>query len=121
MQANAALKARNITLDTLQKYCAKFKVPCEKSSNNNWFSKKHIAPDHVKYFASDILSMVPLLYSFLTRVVAPLGHMADNITCFGLLYKILSILQCTYVLTAETYAELGRASPTFQETLPEPH
>ena len=109
MQANAALKARNIVLDTLEKYCAKFTVPSENSSNKNWFSKKHIAPDYVKYFASDILAMVPLLYSFFTRVVAPLGHMADNITCFGLLYKILSILQCTYVLTAEKYAELRRA------------
>ena len=47
--------------------------------------------------------------AFVSRVVAPLGHMADNITCFGLLYKILSILQCTYVLTAEKYAELRRA------------
>ena len=109
MQANAALKARNIVLDTLEKYCAKFTMPSEHSSNKNWFSKKHIAPDHVKHFASDILCMVPLLYSFFTRVVAPLGHMADNITCFGLLYKILSILQCTYVLTAEKYAELRRA------------
>ena len=62
MQANAALKARNIVLDTLEKYCAKFTVPSENSSNKNWFSKKHIAPSHVKYFASDILAMVPLLY-----------------------------------------------------------
>ena len=41
----------------------------------------------MKNFASDILVMVPILYSFLTRVVAPLGHMADNITCFGLLFQ----------------------------------
>ena len=40
---------------------------------------------------------------------APLGHMVDNVGCFSVLDKILSILQYTYVLTAEKYTELREA------------
>ena len=98
-QKNNTLKNRDppITLVTLEEYADNFHVPTERDAvNKNWFKSKFLTKDHVKHFSSDVLCMLPIVYSFLVAVVEPIGVMTANVQSMGLLCKIVSILQMSY-------------------------
>ena len=100
------LKSRNIGLDTIAAYAEHFHVPaCHGKINPKWFDEHHLAEDHVRHFASDVLHMVPMLLSFMLDVVAPLGVLQRHIEGLDKLNKLLSFfLHCGRMTEARYHA-----------------
>ena len=89
------LHVNGISLDTVQTFVKQYTLPRRIGKVNvDWFSVNRIAEkgDQLKSFASEQLSMIPVLYCFLVQVVAPMGIMLEHIRCFKLLRTIVEIL-----------------------------
>ena len=59
-----------MSLDRLQQFASEFHLPKVKGRvSPNWFSDSVIDDDAVKLFSSEMLTVVPIIYVFLTMVV----------------------------------------------------
>ena len=102
------LKSRNIGLETITAYVEHFNAPaCHGRINPKWFDDHHLAEDHVRHFASDVLAMVPLLLSFMRDVVAPLGVLQRHIEGLEALNKVLSFFAHCGRVTEAKYHEMS--------------
>ena len=103
-------RGHDVGLDRLHEFALEFKLPKVRGRvSPNWFSDSIIDDDVVRLFASETWTVVPIIYAFLTMVVQPKGILADNIRCFGLLARILSILSGASDTTDAVYAALQTA------------
>ena len=106
---NADLKRRGIGLVTITEYVAHYSLPKTRGQFNPlWFSEAHLSKGFLRHFAQDIVSIIPLLLSFMLDVVKPLGIMLREIECLCLLDKLTSILMHTYDVTKEVYDNLEK-------------
>jgi hypothetical protein len=109
------LSNNGITMDTLAEYCSHWNLPTSRGQiNANWFSSDFVETDHVKHFASDVMSMMPLILAFMTDIVKPLGQMLRHTEAIALMDKILSILICCPVVTDAVHAELTSTIDQFR-------
>ena len=71
LRKSKTLKRVGITLDTLRQYAAHFISPRRRGKlNENWFHTQILGKDHVKAFASDVMTMVPILDAFMQDIIA---------------------------------------------------
>ena len=63
----------------------------------------------VRSFASEQLCMLPILHRFLIDVVQPLEIMADEIRCFSLLVRIVSLLSLGPEQSVQHTAEIQQS------------
>ena len=88
-----ALRAEGVTLEMIQRFAVTFTLPKARGKvQQSWFSDQRLNDDTVRSFASEQLSMVPILECFLSRVVKPLGMLPDHVKCFSLLRRLLEML-----------------------------
>ena len=105
-KCNVLVKA-GITLETCTEYCSHWVLPTAYAKiNTNWFDNHFLEQDHVKHFASDVLSMVPLLLAFMIDFCRPLGQLEEHIEALSLMEQILSLLICTTAMDEACHAEL---------------
>ena len=94
VKKSRALKRAGITLDTMRQYASHFILPRTRPKlNENWFHNQFLENDHVKVFASDVLTIIPILVVFMLDVVAPSGMMQDHIKAIVILGEIMAVLQ----------------------------
>ena len=96
-QAIAAIGASHPTVAQLQRQQVEHRrSTIERSSPTLQESAEVLSqlahPINVRSFASEQLCMLPILHRFLIDVVQPLEIMADEIRCFSLLVRIVSLL-----------------------------
>jgi hypothetical protein len=60
----------------------------------------------MKVFASEMLTMLPLLHAFIQDVVAPMDTLPDHARCFGLLVAIVEVLKQGPSAAARQHNEL---------------
>jgi hypothetical protein len=87
----AALNKVGIDIDIVRAYALKFNSPY--GTNKFWFKPQLVEDDHVKNFASDTLSMVTIMHSFLIDKIRPRGLLEPNIDCFKTLFSICCTLR----------------------------
>lgn len=103
----AKLKGHGIKLSMVQDYMQCFVLPrCHGRVSATWFSANRVEPDHLKCFASEMLSIVPLFNEFLADVVAPRGIMPRDCMCFTLLNQIVQLLRAGPSAAAARSADL---------------
>ena len=81
---------------TVRAYAKQFTLPlCRNRGkvSNLFFKDELVLGDKVRHFASDVLGMVPLLYTFLIDKIKSKRVLEDHIRCFSHLHQILSILK----------------------------
>lgn len=87
------LKEVGIEADLVTEYAMQFTLPRRLGKVQKvWFSEHRNSSDSNSSFASEILTMVPILCCFLVDMVLPRGILIANIRCFELLDRILSLL-----------------------------
>lgn len=103
------LTRNRITYDMIQQYVIAYTLPkAHGAVKPVLFSSKHVDDDHLRVFASEFLTMVPLMQAFMHDVVQPLGIMADHIACLDHLGAILDVLQSGPVSASRRRDELSR-------------
>ena len=87
------LNAIGVTNDSVVNYAASFCFPKALARFNvQLFSAKLVSNDAMRVFASDMLSMIPILNSFMLDVSAPMGVLADHAASYNLLCKACPIV-----------------------------
>ena len=90
------LIANGIALTTVQNYLATFVLPTAHGKvDTTWLSPKRLGKKRLMLssFSSVMLSIVPILFAFVTDIV-PHGHpLQANVACIGKLYHIISVLR----------------------------
>jgi hypothetical protein len=90
----AKLKTVGVKPESVQTYLKCFAMPLAHGPiHATWFEKQSIGDDHMKCFASEMLSIVMLFNEFLQDVVKPQGLMLDDCRCFALLACIVQLLR----------------------------
>ena len=96
------LNSLNIKIEAVQAYAAMWKLPKSRGKVNDlYFKTTMLDSDNVRHFASDVLVMVMLLYSFLIDKVAKLNVMPLEIACFSKLYDIVCLIKRGAACVAE--------------------
>lgn len=82
----------------ISEYVGQYILPKEHGVvSPDWFTTKRLGRpnddnDGWKGFASELLTVVPLLHCFLMETVEPTGKFVEHIRCFGLLRKLIDLL-----------------------------
>ena len=88
-----ALKREGVKYEHVQQYAANFHLPhAHGKLDMSCFSANRISEDQLRAFASEQLSMIPIVSCFLVDVINPMGIMPRHIKCFALLRSIIEIL-----------------------------
>ena len=88
-----SLREHGVKYDQIQQYAANFKFCHSRGKlDMSCFGEGRISDDQLRSFASEQLSMIPILYCFLVDIIKPLGILTENIACFCLLREIVEIL-----------------------------
>ena len=92
-----ALVACGIGPDHVKNYALRFTLPKKHGAvDATWFSKSRISTNKmtISSFAGIMISMVPIMATFLTTQIPPLVReaMADHIQCFLYLYRIMQLI-----------------------------
>lgn len=83
----------NYDFEMLRSWASRFKLPKTRGKVDvDWFSPTRIGHDSLHTFASEQLSMIPILLAFLDEVVAP--ALPEHRRCFRLLALIVAIFSC---------------------------
>jgi hypothetical protein len=86
------LKSINIGIDIVQKFSKLWILPTSQGKvTDMYFKEELVQTDHVRHFASQVLTMIHLLHAFLQEKIKPTGRLTDHIACFGWLYEIITI------------------------------
>ena len=90
-----ALDDNGVPMNILQTYAKQFKLPRSRGykPSDLYFSDKMLTTDHVKHFASDVLGMACILYTFLVDKIKPRGILVDNVKCFEATYRIINTVR----------------------------
>ncbi len=81
---------------------------CKGTFNPELFAAIRVADDTMRAFASEMLSMLPLMHAFMQDVVAPMGILPDHTRCFDLLVAIVDVLKQGPSAAARRNTELKR-------------
>jgi hypothetical protein len=88
------LNAVGIQNSIVTKYCSRYTLPRDRGKPcPKWFDKDHVGDHQMRTFASEQLSMIPLLHEFLVEVIQPLGILISHIQCFGLMNRLIGLIQ----------------------------
>lgn len=89
-----ALASHGIKSEMVVRFASAFVLPKALGSLKpaDLFAWSRISDDSMRGFAAEILTMVPLLATFVQDAVVPLGILADNVESFLKLHEILRIL-----------------------------
>ena len=80
------------SLDIIKAYAQSWILPKRlRSVKSNWFDESFFLRDKTKYFASEEVCIMNLLYMFLVKVVKPSGKLKAELVCFGFLHRIVSL------------------------------
>ena len=91
-----AIKGVGCDIEVVRAYAQKFTLPYGRNRgkvSNLCFKPELLETDHVRHFASDVLTMIPIMYAFLIDKIKPRGWLASHIVCFEALHVIISILR----------------------------
>jgi len=89
----AELRGHGVKYDTMIEFSLLFHLPRSRGNvHKSWFSEQRVSEDSLRSFASEQLSMLPILLCFLTDVIQPMGIMTTNIRCFSMLVHIVNLL-----------------------------
>ena len=103
----AKMKTNGIKPESVQLYLNCFALPLAHGPvHASWFDKNNICDDHMKCFASEMLSIVVLFNEFLQDVVMPQGLMQDDCRCFALLARIVQLLKAGPSVAGSRYADM---------------
>jgi hypothetical protein len=88
------LDDNDIRIKKVWDFSQTFRLPRSRGSKPpaQWFNDKFVKPHSVQAFASEQLSIIPILMMFLQFIVTPLGIMEEEIKCFGMLDDLMSYL-----------------------------
>lgn len=92
------LRQHGVSYTSLTEYFEKFTLPTAYGRvNPDWFTTKRLGrpgedKDGWRGFASEVLTIVPILLSFLELAVLPMGVLERHIECFRLLDALLKLL-----------------------------
>ena len=88
------LQTLHVPLDVVQAYARQFHLPrCRGTVTDAFFEQGLMTPTHVRNWASDILTMMPLMYAFIVDKMQPRALAPEHGQCFILLYTIICILR----------------------------
>ena len=92
------LGENGIGLERVRDFVSKFRLPRalgieSHKSDPRWFGKNFVHDHSIAAFASEQLTILPMLTVFLTDVIAPLGIMQNHIRCFVLLDELINYLR----------------------------
>jgi hypothetical protein len=102
------LKNSGIDLSRVAEFASLFTLPRRLGKvKKEWWDERRVSDGDMRTpAASTHLTMVPLLNAFLNQVVRPMNMLLDNITCFNVLTRILSLLQLGPSKAAQLAGEL---------------
>ena len=87
------MRKHGVTEAMLVEFGGRFKFPRAqgKLDTSVWTDSK-IGDESLRAFASEILSMLPIMSCFLSEVVGPLNILPEHVSCFQKLVKVIQIL-----------------------------
>ena len=91
-----ALMSHGITLQMISDYMMTFTLPHRNGRvEPTWVAKKNINKegDFLKSFAGTLLSLVPIMYAFLSDVIVPPHALDDHVLCYLRLTQIIGLCQ----------------------------
>ena len=84
----------NLTVDDVDEWARMIVLPRHHGKVSIvWFSAHRLLDRKMRGFASEILTMVVLLHTYLVEVVQPMGAMPREIKCIGILKSIIDIMK----------------------------
>ena len=95
-------------LTKIQEFADKFHLPHRISGKvSQFFHKRYLTEENVKYFIGELLLVIDLLYSFLELFVKPKGKLLRHVQCYELLRNIVGYLKNgPKEFTQQRYTEL---------------
>ena len=89
-----ALNAKGVSIELLQQFARLWVLPKAKGKiTEMYFKEELLASDHVRHFASQVLTMIHIQYGFLEEKIRPRGWLLENINCFSKLHEIVTLLR----------------------------
>ena len=103
----AAIVEEGIGYQHLQSYISVFTLPhTHGKAPVELLCAHRVSTDHMRCFASELLTLVPLLLAFMEDVMVPLGLLMDQYRCYLSLVRILQICSFAPRKAAQVSAEL---------------
>ena len=96
-------------LAKIQDFADRFTAAHPTSKKDIWFSNKFLTDENVKYFISELLLVIDLVYTFLEIYCKPTSKLPLHVRCFELLRSIIGCCcQGAVEFTQSRYVELRR-------------
>lgn len=88
------LKGVGIKAEVVQSFARAFTLPKHLGKvSDEWFAGDRTSEDAMRFFAGELLTMTPLLASFLEQAIEPRGLLAQHCRCFKMMARIIALLQ----------------------------
>ena len=94
------LKRHHVPTSTVKEYAEEYILPKKYGRMPaGWLDHARVSEEYVSSFASQLLTIMPVILAFFIDCVAPNGIMAEHIACFALLVDIMGLLSAGLEMT----------------------